>query len=309
MKIAYYISWVSIWALLVSCDRFIEVELPDQETKLVLNSLLENTDTLKVFLTKSRSVLEGREWEKFEFVKNATVLLKDQNGRIQPFTFKDSLDPLIDDDSYQLPNPGLTEGETYEIIAEAQGFPRIVSSQRLPEKVSIKSISLEKIGVNQNFPETDLYEITLKFNDLPDKNYYEILGKSIANGYYINQGDTVFYQFSETLDLEPRNPLLAKDHLRRGVILFSDNFLDGENSEVVFRTWLRNNSDLEVNFYLANVSEAYYKYYDTADLQWQNRGDILSQPVLVFNNIENGLGIFKARNVDRKSVILKASGE
>lgn len=295
--------------ILVSCERFVEVELPGQEAKLVLNSLLESSDTLKVFLTKSRSVLDGREWEEFEFVKNANVRLIDQSGREYRFEFKDNSAPWSNDISYQLANPGLSAGQSYLIIADAPGFPEIEAVQQLPTSVPVQEVSISRLGAVPNLQGNHEYEITVKFDDLPEKNFYEIAAEASYTFFYLNNDDTIYYTQSTPLGPLPNNPALRKEHLMRNVILMSDVFLNGKNSEVAFRVILRDDIDASLTISLGHVSEAYYRYYDTADLQYYNRGDFLSQPVLVFNNIKNGLGIFKARNVDHKTIELRGSAD
>ncbi|MFT6867249.1 MAG: hypothetical protein ACJA08_002089 [Cyclobacteriaceae bacterium] len=50
------------------------------------------------------------------------------------------------------------------------------------------------------------------------------------------------------------------------------------------------------DFHIKKVSEEYYKYEQTSQLQFDIGGDPFSQPVPVFNNIENGFGIFAGYN-------------
>lgn len=284
---------------------FLEVELPGQEPKLVLNALLEVTDTLQVFLSESRSVLEGREWDAFKPVKNGNVFLKDKAGNTFQFDLKDRSVPWMEDFVYQLPNPGIQPGEEYEIFAEAEGYLSVSSSQTVPTFVPIKSIEYVNLGENPNGQGFDIYEITVKFDDLPGKNYYEIGGSYIGEAYYLDQeGDTIFYNFNSYLYPKPVNRIFEKDYLLRPVILFSDVLLGEGESQIVFRTDIIRGIDIDVNIQLSHVSEAYYRYYDTADLQYYNRGDFLAQPVLVFNNINQGLGIFKSRSTDRKSFMI-----
>jgi hypothetical protein len=284
------------------CEQFLEVELPDQEPRLVLNALLENTDTLQVFLSRSRSVLEGGQFENdgFPAVRNAQISLRDEQGNVFAFQAVDRSLPWFEDYFYQLPNPGLQAGQTYEITAEAPGFSTIKSSQQLPEVVRITSISIADLGRTQNSEFSNTFEVSLQFNDPPGRNFYEISGSILGKNFVISEGDTIFFFYSDELRPDPVNRSISKDHLLRNVLLFDDVFVDANNPEIVFRMQIPVNTEVEVTLVLSHVTEAYYRYYDTADLQFYNRGDFLSQPVLVFNNIQQGLGIFKARSADRR---------
>ncbi|PRY86627.1 DUF4249 domain-containing protein [Mongoliibacter ruber] len=305
MRVSLNIISIIGIVLLCSCERFIEVEIPNQEPRLVLNALLEQNDTLKVYLTKSRSVLEGREYDGFESVRNAIVSLRDESGQVFTFDPVDRSLPWMDNYVYELPNPGLLEGKSYEIIAEASGFNTVNSFQTLPESVKIKEVNFTDLGEDPNFTSQNIYEVSVKFDDLPGSNYYEISGNMLGKSFYVNEGDTMFYFYSSELYPNPVNQALKKDHMMRQVLLFQDVYLNGEDSEVTFRTRFPRDVDIEITINLSHVSEAYYRYYDTADLQRYNQGDILSQPVLVYNNIRQGIGIFKSRNTNQKTFNLR----
>lgn len=276
-----------------------EVELPGQEPKLVMNVLLEPSDTLKVFLTKSQGVLEGNQNDGFEVVENATVLFKDASGETFPLEFADKTGPFGRDAYYYLANPGVSPEQEYELIAEATGFPPINSKQRLPQKVAIKDVQFLNLGPSGHWDGADDYEIVVTFDDSPGQDYFEISGSIYGQDTLIQDGDTTLHIYSSILNPEAVNPAYRKDFRIRPALLFRDVLLTGENSEIAFRTTIWREMDMDITLNLYHVTESYFTYYDTADFQVYNNGDFLSQPVLVYNNINNGLGVFMARNGDQ----------
>lgn len=278
-----------------ACDQFLDVELPGQEPKLVLNALLENTDTIRVSLSKSRGILEGGQFDRFEPVKDAQVFIKSDKGATIPLIFKDQKNPSEPFAYYYLAGFDFESGDRYEITAESPGFPSVNSQVVFPESILIKEITYQDLGPSGSSQNQNLFEFTLKFEDPIAKTYYEldgsILGRSTtqANSFY-----------SSKLYPRPVNPAYEKDYSWGLGFLFSDVLLRGKDSEMVFRITLPIGFELDVEINLAHVSESYYKYHDSAALQTYNRGDILSQPVLIYNNIQNGLGIFSARNRDQQ---------
>jgi hypothetical protein len=289
-----------------SCEQFIEVELPDQEPRMVLNALLEPTDTLKVFLTKSKGVLEGDGYNyQFELVEGANVYLKNPEGQIFPLDYLDQSRPYETRAFYYLAGIEFAEGKSYEIVAEKEGFPTISSIQEVPKKTNIKSVEFVNLGPIDDLGGHDLFEVTIKFDDPPGKNFYEISGQIFGSRKIIYEGDTILQYYSSELNPIPVNPIYQNDFFLRNVLMFNDVILNGSESEIVFRTNFVRDIDLEVTINFSHVTEAYYLYYITADLQQYNRGDILSQPVLVYNNISNGLGIFKSRNTERRVIEMK----
>ncbi|WP_332912403.1 DUF4249 family protein [Algoriphagus boritolerans] len=138
-------------------------------------------------------------------------------------------------------------------------------------------------------------EFTLKFDDLEGRNFYELTGRIV--GRSTTQANSFYFS-----DLYPKpvNPAYERDSWTYDGILFNDILLNGKDSEIVFRVSIPKGFDLEVEFNFSHVTESYYRYEETVGLQGYNRGDFLSQPVLVYSNIQNGMGILKARNTHSK---------
>jgi len=285
-----------ILLFLSGCEQFLEVELPGQEPKLVVNALLEPGDTLKVFLTKSSGILEGREYnDKFETVKNAKVSLTSGSGSPVQLNYLEKLSHFGLESFYYLKSPNLKANETYKLSAESPGFKSIESRLTLPQSVPIKELTFKNLGANGSSENYDLVEFTLKFEDLPGKNFYEIKGDFIgesttrANSFYVGE----LYPI-------PVNPVYKRNTWYGSGLLFNDLLLNGKDSEMIFRTTLPRDANLKVTVILSHVSESYFLYEETAGLQSQTRNDFFSQPVLVYSNVLNGLGIFKARNSSTK---------
>lgn len=280
---------------LAGCEQFLEVDLPGQEPRLVLNSLLEDADTIRVYLTKSRGILEGNEYDGFEYVKNGQVFLKTEAGSMIPFGMIDKSNPFESLSYYYLAGFDLKENENYEIVASSTGFDEISGRVQFPENVPIKDISYKNLGPNSSSDSGNLFEFTLKFDDLSGRNFYELTGKIFGrsttqeNSFYF--GD--FYP-------RPVNPAYERESWTYDGLLFNDVLLNGKDSEIVFRVSIPKGYDLDVTFNFSHVSESYYRYEETVGLQEYSRGDFLSQPVLVYSNIQNGMGILKAKNRDQR---------
>ncbi|WP_158860555.1 DUF4249 domain-containing protein [Lunatibacter salilacus] len=294
IPLVYFFSIIA----LSSCEQFLEVELPGQEPRMALNALLDPSDTLKVFLTRSKGVLEDRDFNvEFDLVEGAEVYLKDPDGQIFPMGYINRSRPYEPNAFYFLSGHEFREDQNYEIVAEHPQYPTISTEQKLPNRIQIKSINVVNLGPRAD-SESE-FEVTVKFEDPPGRNFYEVSGSVLA---YDSAG---MYYLQSQLNPEPVNPAYKKDYLMRNVIVFDDILLNGSESEIVFRTSLWRDYDKELTIKLSHVSESYYRYYDTADLQRSSRGDFLSQPVLVYNNVTNGLGIFKARNTDQRVVVVR----
>lgn len=278
------------------CEQFLEVELPGQEPRLVMNALLEPTDTIKVYLTKSKGILEGADHDEFEYVKDGQVYLKTEDGSLKPFDFIDKSETYRPFAFYYLAGHDFNVNEYYEILAESPGFKEIIAKAQLPEKVAIKELTYRNLGPYESFSTHDLLEFTMKFDDPPGGvNFYELTGSFYGQSI---TDENSFY--SGDLRPWPVNPVYERESWARTGILFNDLLLPGNDSELVFRAILPKGYNLDVTINLSHISESSYRYEETVSLQGYNRGDFLSQPVLVYTNVQNGLGILKARNKEQK---------
>ncbi|MCC5939136.1 MAG: DUF4249 domain-containing protein [Lunatimonas sp.] len=284
--------------ILLSCEQFLEVDLPGQEPRMVLNALLDPSDTLKVYLTRSRGILEGREYEEFfDLISDADVYLETEAGDRFPLEYVDRSRPFDPNAFYRLSEFSFLPNQSYRLVAEAPGYETIQASQVLPVPVPIQSVETVRLGPDGSWGNSELIEFRVRFADPPGKNFYELSGRIFGSDTAVFEGQPFLRMYSSDLYPRPVNPAFEKDHLLRSVLLFEDALLPGQDAELVFRTSVPVDYELlEVTLNLAHVTESYFRYYDTADLQYYNRGDFLSQPVLVHTNVENGMGIFMARN-------------
>ncbi|WP_035807309.1 DUF4249 domain-containing protein [Lunatimonas lonarensis] len=305
-RLTRYILPVGLLVLL-SCEQFLEVDLPGQEPRIVLNALLDPSDTLKVYLTRSRGILEGREYEEFfDLISNADVYLETEAGDRYSLEYVDRSRPFDPNAFYRLSDFVFHPNQSYSLVAEAPGYETIRTSQVVPAQVPIQSVEITRLGPDGSWQNSELVEFRVRFTDPPGRNFYELSGRVFGSDTVEVEGQPFLSMYFSDLYPRPVNPSFEKDHLMRSVLLFGDALLPGQDAELVFRTTVPTDYELlEVTLHLAHVSESYYRYYDTADLQFYNRGDFLSQPVLVHTNVENGLGIFMARNTAEHVIRLR----
>ena len=226
-------------------------------------------------------------------------MIKTEKGETFPLVFREDDNPYNPSSYYFLTGHNFAPNESYEIFAESPGLESVSSQVVFPSDVPISEVSYVNLSFSEFYEDQNLIEFTVKFEDPAAKDFYQLEG-SVYGKSTINEN----HFYSSQLYPQPVNPAYEKDYgWGSGLgILFSDVLLHGENSEIVFRTYLPRDFDLEVTINLSHVSESYFRYYDLANLQYYNQGDFLSQPVLVYTNIRNGLGIFSARNQSQEIV-------
>lgn len=217
-------------------------------------------------------------------------------------------------------------GKKYKLVVSHPNYETASAENYIPEKVEIISFeSEEKLESNENYGyDYNILNIKLKFKDKAnEKNYYRLSVRSFTGKWSPNwreKNDTtgiieVSLQYPGYLiqndpilnpDKEGANDFLSSSPPNRYSV-FTDEFIDGKEHQLEFGLSLSNlmwvNGEMispeqkEGEFYQYQISlqtitrETYLYLVSSYANQWYS-GDFFSEPVQVFSNVENGVGIF-----------------
>ncbi len=280
---------------LVSCEDFfsqtVEIDPPPYTKQLSFHVNLTDQDSIVyVTLTRNFGILETVPDYNDYYVKGGTVeLYKDGTKWL-------TLGSLPGDSTYimagMLPEP-LQSGSTYEIRAEHPDFPKVSSVQVMPGDFTVDSARIKLDAISGQFGDRfDLVEVFLK--DPPGvRNYYEITLKSVY--YYVVQDpitgepDTLGLQEDTRYVDEYPDPNIQQGVQSGG--LLSDQFFDGQTYK--FQAKLYSGSSYgELYVHVRNITEDYYRWSRSYQAKFDSEDNPLVEPVSVFNNLVDGLGIF-----------------
>lgn len=152
--------YFSLFAILLSCEKVIDLEVNDMEPKLVIDAeYIASEDLVKVKLSKTKDVFSG---EDFTFVSGAQAEIIDENG------VSTSLSDL-GDGNYELTGyvPTYNSQYTLRVIYDGEIYQ---SSDYLAVPVTLDSLTSE-------FEEESLfgsegYVVYMNFTDPSGSNYY-----------------------------------------------------------------------------------------------------------------------------------------
>jgi hypothetical protein len=267
--------------MLFACELIVDIEVPFDSPQITLNSFFNPDGVWKVNLTRNRHILNDRAAER---INNALVIIHDETGAI---------DTLIDTGNgiYQSDSGRPKIGITYSIEAIAENLQTVKAKSIIPAPVQIISAEVtETLADNQ-------YEnkIKVKFRDPGAiKNFYQVF-VDMEMEYYDYRTESINIQHSR-VPLESDDPAIQNQNSDGNYydgFIFNDILFDGKEIELSFRSIgfpLTRSGALILS--LRSISEDYYKYKITSELQNNTSGDPFAQPVNVYNNIENGFGIF-----------------
>lgn len=283
--------------LLGACTLTVVIDLPEQEPKAVINAFFSPDSSWRVQITKSRGMYDTG-WQ-FSPVSNAQVSLM-KNGQFDQQLMYDA------GKGYFFSNQQKPEvGAAYRIEVSAPGIvDTAVASDTVPVMVQIQNLV-----VNRNVsvtPEGDtLSEVKFSIDDPAGANYYglELLTfNSTSPGNFWD----ICYQSNDPVLNSGNNWLQVGlgDNSICNRVYFSDDLIDGKTHQFSFMV-----SEYELNLsdglmmVLFSVSKSYFTYSLTRDLQMNTQGNPFAEPVLVYDNVQNGLGIFAAYSLAYDLVI------
>jgi len=279
--------------------------LPFEEgaAKLVIFSEFNDDQVLQVQVSKSRSILNdnGRQ----EYVLDAVVDLYRGETLLETLELDDAVFPPIYTTRALVPEPNVV----YTIQVEAPGFEPARAENYIPAGIRINELMVTDLrmhpepgsqAVNYN------YRIHIQFSDPPGEvNYYhlnffqEVLpADDLGDSGMLSASRRIKASFSDN-----QGTFIPS---RNGGVLFSDDEFDGDEFSRTFPLSFQLQSSEKLGQLLVElraVSEAYYLFQTTVTRQ-QGPGVPVQGEVSVFNNIENGQGIFAGYSSSLDSILV-----
>lgn len=303
MRIKVFLIFLSIY--LFSCSTKIDLEIPEAEEQIVVNSLITNDSIISVFITKTIPVLSN----KSNIVENAEIKLFADNQ------FEENL-IKINDTLYQSTIETQLNTE-YKIEIEVPGFEKISAKTVINDPVSIISgnYKIDSYYVHQQSRYESETEVS--FIDNQEINNYYLISfyKLSYGGYKYDHDNNVWVPMDSTninyqriRYLNSNDPIVVNEgdldfmgdpgNIR--YLVFSDEMLSQNNTiNLLIGGGLSEMG--EVHVLIRNINYDLYKYYKSLIRQQFNSGMLsvdlnnmflTNNPNDLYSNIENGLGIF-----------------
>lgn len=286
----------------VSCRKVLDIELPSKEGKIVINSFFNNNEQLTINISKSLHILDNIE---SKLLNDAEVIVYENN------IYKEQLTNTSNGNYIASFIP--SKDKIYRVNVSYPDLKDAYSENIIPNPINIISVdtltvySSNNNGINgEGNGSTNQYQLKIKFKD-PDqiKNYYsfKIYLKNQINYFknILNNDYYPLYFYS--------NDIVIESWQNNETAYFSDDFINGKEYELIINLDKYNfpNTDNEVIVELNSVSKDYFLYCKSYNLYQSVNGNPFSEPVQVYNNIENGYGIFAGYSSD--TLVLNLKGE
>ena len=124
----------------ISCEKIIPFSSDITESKLVVNSLFDNTQRWNIHVSKSLSVIDNAE---LSGVENASVIISDSVGNI--------IETLLHDSGGFYTGGTIPQtNNTYRIDVSANNFTSVYALETLPKNIAILAVDTFSIINSDN---------------------------------------------------------------------------------------------------------------------------------------------------------------
>ena len=296
----YTIIILILSLLFISCEKNVNIKIPDEGRKLTLNSFIYEDSLIKVNLTKSKYILDNT--YAFVGIENADISIFEDNNLLG------KLDE-VSNGNY-ISTFAAKQNKEYKIEVSGGNLPSVISKSIVPEKTKIESSSVKHPSKNDNYYNTK-FKITFQDNPNTEDYYFIELNKRTRYTYYdeeLGEDITVEYFNSEYIYSDDLNAYQLGYNMSEGLLL-SDEFINGKlytftftTSSGYFEEDLTDTPDdknsLTYLISLHSISKELFLYYKSySKYSDSDEMEFFAEPVQVYNNIENGFGIFAGSSV------------
>jgi hypothetical protein len=277
--------------LVTQCDRWAPFEQNPSARVLVLNTHFSPDSIFRISVTPDYPIYET---ESAVNIKNASVSVF-ENGLpigeahyVPPISFPGD---QFEFRGYYVLNRMPVAGKTYRIDVLAPSFPAVSASDSIP----VQQPEIVQFTIGTIDRERNTVRMLLELRDIPEPDSrFHVLIWSRLRGQPARNVLPVFREPDENNLIDTENDGFVLQAAPNSGRLFTDAlFVDGTRQLIVDAEALalvQQPSRFEIAVEVRHVSQAYYRYYETAVRQLELQSDPFAEPVSVFNNVAGGLG-------------------
>ncbi len=295
----YLLSFILFFSMIwSSCEKEVKFDFDNQERLVVFSNFSDQND-LEVLVYTTQSRLTPTETTRF--LTDATVMVFSGGQLIEILNLVPA-DPEASTPPYYRSETLVPKvGVIYSIKVSVPGYETVTATNSIPQPVPIQAVDFSSNFIVNVEDETSVnFNIDVTIQDPQEvANYYHIIFYQEIIPYTVDEkGDSllgeVAFLMPRSLKIGPETP--AVKHFDGKSLLAKDATFNGQ--EVTFS--VEGSYSFNPALYLPGrflvelrtVSEAYYYYHTTLTLQQEAGEGPLSPGVVVFDNVENGFGIF-----------------
>lgn len=285
---------------LASCEKIIDISIPEKERKIVVNGLMSPDKPVRIHLSRSLSVLEN----------DSLIAIRGADASL--FNGTDLIGKLLEESAgyYYLPSFKPVVGQTYRLTATYDGLKPIEAIATLPPVVPIVSVDTATLT-----GEWGQQELRLAVKFLDPAGVHNVYGFGIDVTYKEFDYGTMSYtgkKLSRPTYLYSNNDGFLKDESTdfEGKLYFEDLLFDGQMKTVEFGITdysFFESDTVWLDVKMEQVDLPYYLYVLSYESYQQAHGNPFSEPVQVYTNVQGGYGIFAGSSTSNIPIVIRGS--
>lgn len=296
----------------VGCESTVDVDVPEHEPQLVVNSLFANDQRWIVEVSRSTGAFERADLDAPRFtVDDATVTVTTPDGAPAELSYTDTLsyEQLIGGrlpvaGAYTVLDQRPAPGQPYTVRVEADGFAPVEATSRIPTPIEA-TVSSAARRVPDPFVDPPTVEqertITLRIPDPPgEDNYYWV---RIAQIGRVSSREVRFTTRDRSITSDAPTELDDNGEVTLSRAHFADALFDGRTHEIdlVVEEFVSPDSeDSPLPYFIVEfgvLSEDLYDYLVSVRTFDETDENPFAEPVNLFSNVEPGYGLVAGRHL------------
>jgi hypothetical protein len=334
-KLNQILLWLLLILLFPSCEEILNIKVPEHSPLITVNCILDKDEPIQMEINSSQPYPPL--FDTSLTIKDATVKLFEDNIFVEDLVYQESYQLRnAYSNYYSLNGFKPLSNHSYSIIVTAPGFTEATAKTNFPEAVPVLSIDTSTVLTKYSNYSIKALECIIKFQDPSGKkNYYKLgikrSGKFTECDFQgLNCKTQIFKKtvpcfcydlnavyFRKSPNIPGSIPLEKEDNeYWINEVFLSDASFDGLTYELkvliplplvdldIIPGDIKGNYSSKIYFNLYSINEEYFLYARSYFTQVYKKNDMFSEPSLVYNNIEKGLGIFSGTSISVDSSIV-----
>lgn len=298
--------------LFISCEKNFDVDIPEQEPRLVIGMQQATGEPFSAKISKSRGILAPTN------ASNPSASYEVTNALAYVFENNLLLDSLRFNSSERLyksvNNKIMVPGRPYRIAVAAPGLNNVEASVTAPAAVPVASIT--RVQNARTSPSGEMLDdLTITFTDPSgETDYYLVRVLLTYSSSAPVEYNPVPCLYTSDVDIE-KNPYetdpLDPNSCVGGELFMKDVNFNGRTKQIklsiahadlVPRIDFTNGREYKALFELWHISEPGYRYRKSVQAFENAADNPFAEPVQVYSNVQRGYGVFSIHSVARDSI-------
>jgi hypothetical protein len=304
--------FAAITGFSLSCEKTFDVNavVENRPAELVVVGSFTLDRNLQVYVSASRSILTDAP---VAYIDNAIVELYRNEEFLTQLSFSEEKDKVSNLPFYSVGDFQPQVGIKYTIKVDAPGFDPVTAHSQIPTPIKLVSSEISNFQFLDTKGEQEAlvrYDVNVAFEDPGQvENYYHINFLQQFRAYEITPTDTLYFQ-------EEMRPVVFSNQFNTnyqvahvgGGLLLEDEGIDGQtirlNLPVEFLYSPTQKELGKLFIELRAVSKEYYQYFSTISRQNGVSDSPFTDPVIVYDNINGGQGVFAGFSTSNDSLVI-----